>query len=135
MDEVGGASAIGLQGDMSATISSTGVEYHKVSHTPITEKLRVWFINSYHWRTKWAVRHLSKQLRRDPEFRESWKANIAMPIYDATRPVCNCGQSRFEPCLPQCARRQHAANAYLFEMPPKQCNAIADRLMKHLFGA
>lgn len=126
------------------TVSPTGVEYHKVSHTPWTEHLRVWFINLYHWRTRWAVSHLSKQIQRDPGFRQSWHANIAMPIYDATRPQCYCDKLLFNPKdvpplhYPNCELSQAATVPRRFEhreMSIEQANYIADRLMKHLFGA
>lgn len=93
-------------------------------------RTRVWLNNLWHWRTAWAVRHLSKQLRNDPSFRQSWHANIAMPIYDATRPVCSCD---VKPHKEGCTAGQYWAN--LLRPDINQCNRIADRLMKHLFGA
>lgn len=102
------------------TFSQTGVAYHYL--VPLSERLTVWLRNLWHWRTAWAVRHLSKQLRKDKAFRESWQANIAMPIYDGTRIDYDYTDS----------------NGIIVKgvenMPIQQANDIADRLMKHLFG-
>lgn len=78
----------------------------------LLQNLKVRLHNLWNWRTVWAVRYLSKQLQRDKAFRDSWHANIAMPIYDAVNADC------VEPIM---------SNA--------QASAIADRLMKHLFDA
>jgi hypothetical protein len=53
-----------------------------------------------------AYRHLSKAMQDDPGYALTWQCNIAMPIYDG-------------------------ANGKL-TLP--EANAIADRLMKHLFN-
>ena len=87
--------------------------------------IMVWFRNLYHWRTVWAVKHLSKQLQRDPAFREAWRANMAMPIYDCTR-----GNH------PTHWKIDGGGVAIAVRyMPAQQCNYIADRLLKHLFNA
>jgi len=98
---------------------------------PVIEQLKachavfiIWLTNLWHWRTGWAVRHLSKQLQSDLTFRESWQANIAMPIFD-------------------CTRGHHPTNwkiegggvaIAVRYMPIEQANYIADQLMKHLFN-
>lgn len=111
------------------TSTTLNKDYAKIYHdAPPLERLRVWLTNLYHWRTAWAVRHLSKQLQNDPEFRQSWHANIAMPIYDATRRECDCraayiNADHLDTCdSVTCLRID-------------DCNRIADRLMKHLFNA
>lgn len=76
--------------------------------------------NLWNWRTRWAVHHLSRELKRDPGFRQAWHANIAMPIYDATR-------SKEAHDKASCGWKTHMEGA--------QCDAIADRILKHLFGA
>lgn len=109
-------------------------------------RIHTFLRNLWHWRTAWAVRHLSKQLRNDPYFRQSWQSNIAMPIYDATRPQClhQCETSldRSEPHCElrdsRCEINQACTIPRRFEcreMSIEQANYIADRLMKHLFGA
>lgn len=87
---------------------------------PLSERVVVGLRNLWHWRTAWAVKHLSQQLQRDLGFRESWQANIAMPIYDATRSAETLSKH-------DCGWKSH--------MEGTQANYIADRLMKHLFGA
>lgn len=73
------------------------------------------YTEAKHWRTKWAVGFLCKQLQNDLGFRESWHANIAMPIYDEFRKETAC--------------------EVIGETNIKLANRIADRLMNHLFGA
>lgn len=93
--------------------------------------------NLWHWKTKWAVNHLSKQLKRDHEFRESWKANIAMPIFDATRPKCNCAHELEAGKLVhslECPMTHAYRRGDLCGMTVQQANFIADKLMRHLFG-
>lgn len=100
---------------------------------PLSERFVVWMRNLYHWRTKWAVNHLSKQLQRDPGFRQSWHANIAMPIYDDTRKNCAC--LRFGQHDKDCHRYGIPGLNESHDMPIEQANHIADKLMKHLFNA
>ena len=45
-------------------------------------KIIVFFKNLWVWRTGWAVRHLSKALRADPDFAHTWHCNIACPLMD-----------------------------------------------------
>jgi hypothetical protein len=85
--------------------------------------------NLWHWRTAWAVRHLSKQLQRDKAFRDSWHSNIAMPIFDATRKECDCVAW----WMPGCDHSSSCSS--ITTLSSNECCAIADRLMKHLFGA
>ena len=91
---------------------------------PLSERFVVWLRNLWRWRTAWAVKHLSRELQRSPGFRESWRANIAMPIYDATRLA-----GKFEEGKPL------PANHVCIHMPIEQANEIADKLLKHLFDA
>jgi len=82
--------------------------------TPL-DMARIWLTNLWHWRTGWAVRYLSKQLQRDPAFRESWYANIKMPIFDE-----------------MCAEVGHSQ---IGKQNVELAGRMADRLMKHLFNA
>lgn len=97
--------------------------------------------NLWHWRTKWAVSYLSKQLQKNPDFRDSWHSNIAMPIYDATRPKCYCmvlsGVAEGGH-YPGCEVQQANTIPRRFEcreMSIEQANYIAYRLIRHLFNA
>ena len=70
-----------------------------------------WIITD--WWTIWKYRPVNRAyqtmanaLRNDPEFAQSWQANIAMPIYDGAK-----------------GRLTHA-----------EANEIADKLMAHLWG-
>lgn len=103
-------------------------------------KLRWWNFklklrNLWHWRTAWAVRYLSEQLQKDKGFRDSWHANIAMPIYDATRPQRTCDQMTFTGHFGSCPQVRANEVKNYYPMTPELCNDIADRLMKHLFNA
>lgn len=105
---------------------------------PISERFVVWLRNLWHWRTKWAVNHLSKQLQRDSGFRQSWHANIAMPIYDATTPKCTCTHElkvgavlHYSGCPMIHGKRYD----YTAGMPIEQANHIADKIMAHIFNA
>lgn len=105
---------------------------------PLSERLSVWLRNLWHWRTAWAVRYLSKQLQRDKEFRDAWQANIAMPIYDATRPICTCPRpeyAQWEGHDSACPRFKAHEMGQDQPMSAEFCNVVADRLMKHLFDA
>lgn len=117
----------------SVTISATG--YTKNYSVPLADRVSVWLTNLWHWRTAWAVRYLSKQLQRDKAFRDAWQSNIAMPIYDATHPQCTCPTKagRYDAHYPECPL--YCLPLSDRELPAYQCNAIADRLMKHLFDA
>ncbi len=70
-------------------------------------RLSVWLHNLWHWRTRWAWRHLSKRMKRDRGYAESWQANIAMTIYDNSRSSAVINHEK--------------------------CNQLADKLMSHLF--
>lgn len=92
---------------------------------PLKERLRVAWQNWKVRKTGRAVRYLSKQLQNDPGFRQSWHANIAMPIYDNTR---DYSPTHF---------KQHDGEVVLGvrNMPVEQANYIADRVLNHLFNA
>lgn len=101
---------------MSAACVQSEKPHYRV---PIRERLRVWYSN---WKVRHvgkAVRVLSKALQDDPEFRQAWRANIAMPIYD------------------YCQSPWHGLCDPSTDKPPqvtiRQANEIADRLMRHLF--
>lgn len=105
--------------------------------TNLRIKIRVAWQNWKVRKTGRAVRHLSEQLRKDPGFRQTWHANIAMPIYDATRPTCSCtplGPSEHQH-HPSCPVYQAGERSDVHGMPIAQANHIADKLMKHLFNA
>lgn len=66
----------------------------------------------HHWwnwfrtiKYRWAYRTMVKTMRDDPAFAETWQANMAMPIYDAFRPIVSA----------------------------EDANKCADQLMRHLF--
>jgi len=82
---------------------------------PVTERLKVWWNNRKHRRVGKAVSVLSKALQDDPSFAHTWMCSISMPIYDATR------EMDVEP-------------NWVGPIPASQCNVLAKRLMKHLFG-
>lgn len=126
---------------MTATSISNKAPYVQVTEeAPPLDALRRFFINLYNWKTRWAVNHLRKAMKEDPDYRHSWLCNIAMPIYDATRPQCIC-LALSEPIQmgshsTRC--EMHAVNTIprryeCREMSIEQANHIAERLMKHLF--
>ncbi len=71
------------------------------------ERFRVWLSNLRVLHIRIALFVLCRAMRKDPSFRDSWQANIAMPIYVGAD----------------------------FKLTPVEANKIADRLMKHLFDA
>jgi hypothetical protein len=110
---------------------------------PIQERLRVWWQN---WRVRkvgkaWRV--IEQAIREDEGYRLTIHANIAMPIYDATRPICSChwrdsnNTTNLEFIhAPGCQMHAHATVPRRFEhreMSIEQANYIADKLMAHLF--
>lgn len=100
---------------------------------PLRERIRVAWQNWKVRKTGRALRVLKKAMRDDPDFARTWHANIAMPIYDATRPQCWCHVIRNGLCSACLAR---SANENIFkcrDMPAEQANYIADKLMEHLF--
>lgn len=90
-----------------------------------------------HWRTRKirrALQTLSKAMREDPDFANSWKANIAMPICDATRPSCTCQWDAGHQAHCAIVRAHNLTAGHGIEpMPQAFANHIAARLMKHLF--
>lgn len=101
-----------------------------------------------HWRERfcvgwqnWKVRHIGKAIRvlckalkEDPSFRQAWHSNIAMPIYDATRPKCSCVFDQgHEPHCQIVQAHDIPRRFELQDMSIEQANYIADKLMKHLF--
>ena len=90
-----------------------------------SERLKTWLRNLWHWRTAWAVRYLSKQLQKDKAFRDSWQANIATTIFDTSSSNID-GHG---------AVHHKSDWSIAIGVGRKQCNEIADRLMKHLFNA
>ena len=48
----------------------------------IWNKLTVRFHNLWNWRTAWAYRHLSREMKRDPGYAHTWQCNIACPLMD-----------------------------------------------------
>lgn len=74
------------------------------------ERLCVWFQNLRVLHIRIAYRILSRAMQKDKIFRDSWQANIAMPIYDSL-------------------------THWDHQLKAGASNQIADRLMKHLFNA
>lgn len=111
-----------------------------VYRVPIRERIRVAWENWKCRKVGKAVRTLSKALKDDAGFRQTWHANIAMPIYDATRPKCYCGLMS-SPTDESghtlgCKVGQAQTIPRRFEcrdMSIEQANYIADQLMEHLF--
>jgi len=62
--------------------------------------------NLKNWKVAWAYQTITEAMQKDPDYAHSWQCNIAIPILD------NCNE----------------------KLSPKECNFIADVLMKHLFG-
>lgn len=110
---------------------------HKV---PWRDRLRVFWQCWKCRKTGKAIEHLKLAFKNDPGFRQTWHANIAMPIYDATRPQCYC---YFPTCADGTKAHDHTCQMIQAETIPRrfecremsieQANYIADRLMKHLF--
>lgn len=84
---------------------------------------------------KIALWWLGRQFRKDPSYRDSWVANIAMPIYDGTRMKCICsfneGHEEWCPIVKANDIRAFECG----EMSHAHANYIAENLMKHLFKA
>lgn len=104
----------------------------------VRERLQVLCGNLLSWKTRWAYRHLQKALSEDAGYRHTWLCNIAMPIYDATRPKCHCDVFGVPKGvhLPKCEVHQNNAVPRRFElkeMSIEQANYIAERLLNHLF--
>lgn len=98
---------------------------------PLLERLGVWWRNLRNRRTARAYRDLAAAMKADPDYAHSWLCNIAMPIYDSTRPSCTCDfQEGHEPGCP--IVRAH--NLDTRPMSIEEANDIAKRLMRHLFG-
>lgn len=106
-----------------------------VYRVPIQDKARLAIQNFRCLPNRIALWWLGRQFRKDADYRESWKANIAMPIYDATRMRCMCNsQEGHEAWCP--IVRAHDIRAFeCGEMNAKHANYIADILLKHLFKA
>lgn len=68
--------------------------------------LRVHWNNWWNRKTARAYKNIAAAMQNDPSYALSWQCNIAMPIYDG-------------------------ANGKLSH---EEANAIADKLMAHLFG-
>lgn len=109
------------------------------------EKFRVWCQNFKCRKTARAYRDLCKALNEDPAYRQTWLANISMPIYDATRPKCYCDF----PDIPKwdggvkahgihCEQMESETIPRRFEcreMSIEQSNYIAEKILKHLFNS
>jgi hypothetical protein len=100
---------------------------------PISERVRVCVHNlgCLHIRLAWWI--LSRAMKRDKDFRDSWQSNIAMPIHDHTRPTCTCQFDSGHESTCALVRANKERNFHAVDI--STCNAIADRLMKHLFDA
>jgi hypothetical protein len=112
-----------------------------VARPSIFAKLKMRLLKLWHWRTAWAWRHLSNQMKKDPGYRDAWHANISMAMYDGTRPKCYCHCLLSQPDVrPEhfqgCEALESQTNPKKFEcrkMPAEQSSYIADRIMKNLF--
>lgn len=70
--------------------------------------------------------HLGRVLRKDLEYQEAWRSNLAMPIYDRTRVACNCRASY--------SVTDHAKDCSSLQSPsPELCNEIANQILKNFF--
>lgn len=102
----------------------------------IRERLRVAWHNWKARKVLRAVKVLSKALQDDPGFAQAWHANICMPIYNATRPMCYCDYHDRDH-HPSCQIHQAETIPRRFEcreMSIEQANYIAGIVMRHLFG-
>jgi hypothetical protein len=118
---------------------------------PVSERLQVMWRNRGCWKIKLALFILHRAFKKDPGFRQSWHANIAMPIYDATRcdPTkpsnkeiaaqawCYPGTQHHVMDVDLCSAFAVVLELREIEARPDidRCNLIADNLMKHLFNA
>lgn len=113
---------------------------------PVLERLKCWLRNLPSRPFQFALWYVSRTIRKDPELFRAWHANIAMPIYDATRPQClhqcevplNWNRAHCPPADSKCQIHQAFTIPRRFEcrdMSIEQANYIADRLMLHLFNA
>ena len=65
------------------------------------------------------MRDLERSMKKDPDYAHSWKANLAMAIYD------EAGRGGL-------SMRKEDENHICVSI--KQCNATADRIMKQFFN-
>lgn len=94
----------------------------------------VYFIrNIPNWPTALAFAVLRRSLRNDPAYYESWKANIAMAIYDQSRPTCQCGwqlpDMHPDPYCPLYQAEMFPNRFSSREVHADQCNQIAERFL------
>jgi len=90
-----------------------------VQSAPLSERLHVWWRNLAHWKTGRAMRDLKKALQKDPDYAHSWKANLAMAIYDESSRggLSTSDKDKDHVCVSM-----------------QQCDATADRIMKQFFN-
>jgi hypothetical protein len=65
--------------DTQVTVSSFKL---RLSVAKWFDHLRLRLRNLWHWRTAWAYRHLTREMKRDPDYANTWQCNIACPLMD-----------------------------------------------------
>lgn len=104
-------------------------------------KLKAWITNIPNIPTMLAFRVLRRAIRNDRAYAEGWQSNIAMAVYDESRPQCICQYRCPEPIEwnghdNDCAI-VGAHDARHFEehkLSHKFCNNAASRFMQICFG-
>ena len=104
--------------------------------------LRTWIINIPNIPTMLAFRIIQRAIRRDPDYAEGWQSNLAMAIYDESRPQCICRYRYPEPMEwpghdDDCAivRAHDARHFNEHKLSRKFCSNAADRFMQICFGS
>jgi len=105
------------------------------------QKLQWLWINRGNLLTMIAFRLLRRAMVRDTGYAISWHSNIAMTIYDESRPQCIC-QYRYPEPIPwnghdeDCAivRAHNARHFEEHKLSHQFCNNTAARFMKLCFG-
>lgn len=92
-----------------ATVS---IQYHAIDKPSRANRLNAWLVNLWNWKTRLAVNHLSHKLKTDPDYRQAWHANLAMPVFDEYEKI----------------------SVYNHQINMDYANRTADRLLRHLFG-
>lgn len=103
--------------------------------------LNTWFVNIPNIPTMLAFRVIRRAIQKDPAYAEGWHSNIAMTIYDESRPQCIClillnEDEEFKGHRPDCAivRAHDARHFEEHKLTHQFCNNAAARFMKMCFG-
>lgn len=100
------------------------------------QRLKTWLINIPNIPAMIAFRVLRRAIRKDPAYAEGWQSNIAMAIYDESRPQCICEilDGEFKGHRPDCSIVR-AHNAKVYEpLSHEFCNNATARFMNLCFG-